>query len=217
MVRSTNGSGRQCNLLFLVMLLSIVYQPWSSPSSLSTTKSSCATTTSSSSSSWMAHAFVLQNNNGHGRYPSLSISSRLAVETHQPTSGSIDNNDDNDDPEEVIARRIIVKGDVQGGYYRSCVLNEVSNEPFVSFLFKEDTDDINNDDDDDDDDDLVLPVMVAEYTMISAPPNPPSSLLFSPSSQFLFCFSLSLCLVSFPFRCIRYNIIHSTRLDDFDD
>ena len=26
---------------------------------------------------------------------------------------------------EVIARRIIVTGDVQGGYYRSCVLNEV--------------------------------------------------------------------------------------------
>mmetsp|Transcript_127530 Transcript_127530/g.366885 ORF Transcript_127530/g.366885 Transcript_127530/m.366885 type:complete len:143 (+) Transcript_127530:109-537(+) len=28
------------------------------------------------------------------------------------------------DPEEIVARRIIVKGDVQGGYYRSCVLNE---------------------------------------------------------------------------------------------
>ena len=27
---------------------------------------------------------------------------------------------------EVVARRITVKGDVQGGYYRSCVLNEVS-------------------------------------------------------------------------------------------
>lgn len=26
---------------------------------------------------------------------------------------------------EIVARRIIVKGDVQGGYYRSCVLNEV--------------------------------------------------------------------------------------------
>ena len=29
------------------------------------------------------------------------------------------------DPDEIVARRIIVKGDVQGGYYRSCVLNEV--------------------------------------------------------------------------------------------
>lgn len=28
---------------------------------------------------------------------------------------------------EIVARRIIVKGDVQGGYYRSCVLNEVSD------------------------------------------------------------------------------------------
>ena len=29
------------------------------------------------------------------------------------------------DPNEVVARRIIVTGDVQGGYYRSCVQNEV--------------------------------------------------------------------------------------------
>ena len=28
--------------------------------------------------------------------------------------------------EEIVGRRIIVKGDVNGGYYRSCVLNEVS-------------------------------------------------------------------------------------------
>lgn len=32
-----------------------------------------------------------------------------------------------DDQNEIVARRIIVKGDVQGGYYRSCVLNEVSS------------------------------------------------------------------------------------------
>jgi acylphosphatase len=31
-------------------------------------------------------------------------------------------NDGDDD--EIVARRIIVKGDVQGGYYRACVLNE---------------------------------------------------------------------------------------------
>jgi hypothetical protein len=30
-----------------------------------------------------------------------------------------------EDPNEIVARRIIVKGDVQGGYYRACVLNEV--------------------------------------------------------------------------------------------
>jgi len=29
------------------------------------------------------------------------------------------------DPSEVVAKRITVKGDVQGGYYRSCVKNEV--------------------------------------------------------------------------------------------
>jgi len=30
-----------------------------------------------------------------------------------------------DDDDEIVAKRIIVKGDVQGGYYRSCVKNEV--------------------------------------------------------------------------------------------
>lgn len=34
--------------------------------------------------------------------------------------------DANADDNELVARRIIVTGDVQGGYYRSCVLNEVS-------------------------------------------------------------------------------------------
>lgn len=33
--------------------------------------------------------------------------------------------DDSGDGNEVVARRIVVTGDVQGGYYRSCVLNEV--------------------------------------------------------------------------------------------
>jgi hypothetical protein len=31
------------------------------------------------------------------------------------------------EPKELIARRIVVEGDVQGGYYRSCVLNEVNH------------------------------------------------------------------------------------------
>ena len=32
------------------------------------------------------------------------------------------------DPSEVIAKRIIVTGDVQGGYYRACVKNEVRQD-----------------------------------------------------------------------------------------
>ena len=28
------------------------------------------------------------------------------------------------DPNEIVAKRIVVEGDVQGGYYRSCVRNE---------------------------------------------------------------------------------------------
>ena len=35
------------------------------------------------------------------------------------SAGSSDN-----DPNEIVAKRIIVEGDVQGGYYRSCVRNE---------------------------------------------------------------------------------------------
>ena len=34
-------------------------------------------------------------------------------------------NGEHGDSAEIVARRIVVKGDVQGGYYRSCVLNEV--------------------------------------------------------------------------------------------
>lgn len=47
--------------------------------------------------------------------------------------------DGGEDPNEIIARRIIVKGSVQGGYYRSCVNNEVSLihviHSFMSKLF----------------------------------------------------------------------------------
>lgn len=42
-----------------------------------------------------------------------------------------DGDNNNNDANELIARRIIVVGDVDGGYYRSCVKNEVS---FVSIL-----------------------------------------------------------------------------------
>jgi hypothetical protein len=41
------------------------------------------------------------------------------------------------DPNEIVGRRITVTGDVQGGYYRSCVSNEVSRgvlPEFSSFL-----------------------------------------------------------------------------------
>ena len=41
------------------------------------------------------------------------------------TSGASTGNVALEDPNDIVARRIIVKGNVQGGYYRSCVLNEV--------------------------------------------------------------------------------------------
>lgn len=34
--------------------------------------------------------------------------------------------DGSGEPSDMVARRIIVTGDVHGGYYRSCVKNEVS-------------------------------------------------------------------------------------------
>jgi hypothetical protein len=40
------------------------------------------------------------------------------------------------DPNDIVGRRIIVKGAVQGGYYRSCVNNEVSgNDRCVGYCF----------------------------------------------------------------------------------
>jgi len=57
--------------------------------------------------------------------PTLASTNRLAFQPRKlaATEGS------SADESEVIARRIIVTGDVQGGYYRSCVLNEVGWNP----------------------------------------------------------------------------------------
>ena len=46
--------------------------------------------------------------------PHASTTTRLALSAKEE-----------EDEDELIARRIVVEGDVQGGYYRSCVLNEV--------------------------------------------------------------------------------------------
>lgn len=48
-----------------------------------------------------------------------------------PTTSSLfaENGASSDD--DIVGRRIIVKGDVNGGYYRSCVLNEVSQSVII--------------------------------------------------------------------------------------
>mmetsp|Transcript_2141 Transcript_2141/g.5036 ORF Transcript_2141/g.5036 Transcript_2141/m.5036 type:complete len:155 (+) Transcript_2141:157-621(+) len=44
-----------------------------------------------------------------------------------PTTTKFATADDNaPDPDDIIARRVVVTGDVDGGYYRSCVKNEAS-------------------------------------------------------------------------------------------
>ncbi|KAG7353709.1 acylphosphatase [Nitzschia inconspicua] len=48
---------------------------------------------------------------------------RVAAETASASSTS-QSGENMNDPNEIVARRIVVEGDVQGGYYRSCVLNE---------------------------------------------------------------------------------------------
>ena len=40
-------------------------------------------------------------------------------------SAASSDNSIGDSSDAIVARRIVVKGDVQGGYYRTCVLNEV--------------------------------------------------------------------------------------------
>lgn len=59
---------------------------------------------------------------------SVSIPTTTTGLQAEPTS---DGDNSNNDANELIARRIIVVGDVDGGYYRSCVKNEVC---FVSIL-----------------------------------------------------------------------------------
>jgi len=50
------------------------------------------------------------------------LSTELAATTEEATESVVESGE----KDELIARRIIVEGDVQGGYYRSCVRNEVS-------------------------------------------------------------------------------------------
>jgi hypothetical protein len=52
-------------------------------------------------------------------HPTSTVGPSLQAATSKEAEGTAV------DPNETVARRIIVKGDVQGGYYRSCVLNEV--------------------------------------------------------------------------------------------
>ncbi|KAL3760038.1 hypothetical protein ACHAWU_006586 [Discostella pseudostelligera] len=54
---------------------------------------------------------------------SVSIPTTTTGLQAEPTS---DGDNSNNDANELIARRIIVVGDVDGGYYRSCVKNEAS-------------------------------------------------------------------------------------------
>lgn len=67
-----------------------------------------------------------------------SFSSRALIDLGNPHSGHFKRNSPifaedplgtkEGDPSEVIAKRIVVTGDVQGGYYRACVKNEVRGE-----------------------------------------------------------------------------------------
>ena len=74
-------------------------------------------------SSWsvQVHAFVSP------RYPSSSLSSQQQQQVFN-FRVSAESGTGETDPKEIIARRIIVEGDVEGGYYRSCVRNEVGTQ-----------------------------------------------------------------------------------------
>lgn len=66
------------------------------------------------------------------------IGPAAVVTQHNPhrikalTFVSATSSDSDGDTSETVARRIIVKGSVQGGYYRACVLNEVHTLHIVS-------------------------------------------------------------------------------------
>jgi acylphosphatase len=59
-----------------------------------------------------------------------AVTTTIAAAAHPEEDHT--NNDNG--TQEIIARRIIVKGDVQGGYYRSCVLNEVNKKPIIGWF-----------------------------------------------------------------------------------
>lgn len=75
---------------------------------------------------------LLSNNNAFQKpqFVSSSPSSSQRQSTSTSSSSRLLDAKSETATDEIIARRIIVKGDVQGGYYRSCVLNEVSKIPF---------------------------------------------------------------------------------------
>ncbi|KAL3894514.1 MAG: hypothetical protein SGARI_007719 [Bacillariaceae sp.] len=50
--------------------------------------------------------------------------SSFVLHAETTSSESASSPDDDADNDDIVARKIIVEGDVQGGYYRSCVLNE---------------------------------------------------------------------------------------------
>jgi hypothetical protein len=104
-------------LLFLIFLLSAtVHHQRSPPTSLLPSSS--------------VEAFSPQQlrHNRHSLWD-LAVATKPSGGSSSSSSSSSQDGttEDDDDPEELVARRIIVKGDVQGGYYRSCVLNEVGD------------------------------------------------------------------------------------------
>jgi hypothetical protein len=58
--------------------------------------------------------------------PRILPSSDTVVALQAEPTNNVDSDSSYNDANEIIARRIIVVGDVDGGYYRSCVKNEVS-------------------------------------------------------------------------------------------
>jgi hypothetical protein len=64
----------------------------------------------------------------HAFTPSPAFSTRgvRVASSLLPAATASDASSAGQDVKEVIARRLIVTGNVQGGYYRSCVKNEVS-------------------------------------------------------------------------------------------
>lgn len=59
-------------------------------------------------------------------YRSSSSSAFHSTSSYSTTTSLYATSDDGADQAELIARRIVVVGDVNGGYYRSCVKNEGS-------------------------------------------------------------------------------------------
>ncbi len=113
---------RHLNFAFLSLFLGVMSLGGVSAFGIPRTEQSTITRSLPTRRQAESHATSYCNANSRHRHGHFN--SALHAESDGKTA-EVPSSSSSADPAEVIARRIIVAGDVQGGYYRACVKNEV--------------------------------------------------------------------------------------------